>query len=199
MIEGRTNLVAGAVLAGGHSSRMGRNKALVAVGGTPMVQAVTHTLSSVFTQVVVVSDQTPAYQFLGLPVIPDIHKEIGPIGGIHSVLATLDVSAVFVLGCDTPFVSEELVRYILRYPARTNVKVAMLEKKVHPLCGIYGRACLPELEACIVRGTRKLRAFLETVETTRVPISRNLSFFRADLLQNINDTAAMEAAQSREP
>jgi len=199
MVEGRTDLVAGAVLAGGHSSRMGHNKALVSLGGTPMVQVVTRTLSNVFTQVVVVSDQTPDYRFLGLPVIPDIHKEIGPIGGIHSALATLDAPAVFVLGCDTPFVSEELVRYILRYPARTNVKVAMLEEKIHPLCGIYRRACLPELEVCITGGTRKLRAFLDTVVTTRVPISSDLSFFRPGLLQNINDPATLEAAQSRQP
>jgi molybdopterin-guanine dinucleotide biosynthesis protein A len=197
MVEGRSDVVTGAILAGGRSSRMGRNKAHLAVRGIPMIQSVASTLGSIFTRVIVVSDQAQAYQFLGLPVIPDIHKGIGPLGGIHSALTTLDAPAVFVLGCDTPFVSEDLVRYILRYPTRTMVKVAMLEKRIHPLCGIYGRACLPELNACMARGTRKVLSFLENVETTAVPLPKLL--FPADLLRNINDPATLEAAQSREP
>jgi molybdopterin-guanine dinucleotide biosynthesis protein A len=197
MVEGRSDVVIGAILAGGRSSRMGRNKAHLAVHGIPMIQSVASTLGSIFTRVIVVSDQAQAYQFLGLQVIPDIHKGIGPLGGIHSALTTLDTPAVFVLGCDTPFVSEDLVRYILRYPTRTMVKVAMLEKRIHPLCGIYGRACLPELNASMARGTRKVLSFLENVETTAVPLPKLL--FPADLLRNINDPATLEAAQSREP
>ena len=199
MFEDKPDVVAGAVLAGGHSTRMGRNKALVTVGRTPMIQAVSRTLSSVFTRVVVVSDEDRPYRFLGLRGIPDVHRGIGPMGGIHSALATLDAPAVFVLGCDTPFVSEELVRYVLRYPSRTPVKVAMQEKEIHPLCGVYGRACLPQLDACIARGTRTLLSFLETVDATAVPVTGELSFFHPDLLRNINDPAALEAAQTREP
>jgi molybdopterin-guanine dinucleotide biosynthesis protein A len=174
---------------------MRRNKALLTVGGTPMIQRVARTLQSVFRRVVVISDQTLDYGFLNLPVIPDIHKEIGPLGGIHSALTTLNVPAVFVLGCDTPFVSEELVRYVLRYPTTTMVKIPIQGERLHPLCGIYTRACLPDLNACITGGTRKVLTFLQKVEATTVPLPRPL--FPAYLLQNINDPKTLEAAQSQ--
>jgi molybdopterin-guanine dinucleotide biosynthesis protein A len=176
---------------------MRRNKALLSVGGTLMIQRVARTLQSVFRQVVVISDQTLDYEFLKLPVIPDIHKDIGPLGGIHSALTMLNVPGVFVLGCDTPFVSEELIRYILRYPATTVVKIPIQQERLHPLCGIYTRACLPDLNACIAGRTRKVLTFLQKVETTTVPLPQPL--FPAYLLENINDPATLEAAQSQKP
>ncbi len=192
-----SNSVAGAVLAGGHSSRMGRNKALISVGGKPMIQTITNTMCQLFAEVVIISDQRGSYQFLGLPIIHDIHKDLGPIGGIHAALTELDTPAAFIMGCDTPFVSTEIVEYIVNYPADAPVKAALVDTTIQPLCALYRRDCLPVINDQICRGTRKLSDLLNSLRTAVVPITPDLPFYRPHLLQNINDPKSLQALNSR--
>jgi molybdopterin-guanine dinucleotide biosynthesis protein A len=190
--------ITGAVLAGGHSSRMGRNKALIRVGGKPMIQTIANTMCQLFAEVVVVADQCGLYQFLNLPIIHDIHKNLGPIGGIHAALTELDTPAAFIVGCDTPFVSTEIVEYIVNYPAEAPVKAALVDTTIQPLCALYRRDCLPVINDQISRGTRKLSDLLNSLHTAVVPITPDLPLYRPHLLQNINDPESLQGLDSKE-
>ena len=82
--------LAGAVLAGGRSRRMGRDKALVTVGGMPMISILIDRLARLTQPVVVVADRTDRYSSLPVPVLGDLHPGCGPLGGIHAALRELD-------------------------------------------------------------------------------------------------------------
>ncbi|MBI3112081.1 MAG: molybdenum cofactor guanylyltransferase [Ignavibacteriales bacterium] len=176
----------GVVLAGGGSTRMGTDKALLEIDGTTMIERVTETLRKVFEEVVVVSNVPVKYRFLDLPVFPDIMRDCGPLGGIHSALTHLETEAVFVVSCDTPFVSEGLIRHLLRSRENHELCVPQMGKQVHPLCGIYQKTALPVITQRLQQRQLRLREIFNVVDTRIIPIGPELPFYHSNLLKNFN-------------
>jgi len=183
--------LAGAVLAGGRSRRMGRDKGLITLGGVPMVRIVVERLARLADPVVVIADRTTRYSQLDLPVLADLRPGCGPLGGIHAALRQLDAREVFVLACDTPFVSEELIAYIASFPTEAPARVAGMDGHRHPLCGVYSRPCLPAIEEAIENRRLALHELLDRLQAATVPVTANLPFYDRRLLLNINDPAAL--------
>jgi molybdopterin-guanine dinucleotide biosynthesis protein A len=180
------NSISGVILAGGKSSRMGTDKALLPVKGIPLIRRVVDTLCSTFSSVYLITDHHEKYNFLGLPTIRDIHPDSGPLGGIHAALTTIDTDSVFVVGCDTPFVSKDLITYIVEYESAAAVRVAQEQRRIHPLCGVYTKACLPAVSARLASRQLTIMRFLEEVGYTAVPIAPDLPWYDSNLLLNIN-------------
>jgi molybdopterin-guanine dinucleotide biosynthesis protein A len=178
-----------AILAGGNSTRMGRDKALVTLDGFPMIRHVHDTLRRVFEHVIIISDRTDAYKFLGSPVFPDVHKGLGPTAGIHSALTNMTTDRVFVVPCDMPFLSEAFFRYMRDYPSNGDACVLASEGVRNPLLGLYRRRCLTIVAAELLAGRSNPQRLLDMMETTVVTISENLDFYSPRLLENINHTA----------
>jgi molybdopterin-guanine dinucleotide biosynthesis protein A len=178
--------VIGVVLAGGRSLRMGTNKALLKLDGKPIIEHVTSTMQAVFDRVILVTNEPSTYRSLGLEMFGDLYKDRGPLGGIHSALVHADGADVFVSACDTPFISRELVKYVVEYPSANAVKIPSSGEHLHPLCGLYTQSCLEmvvqQLEA---RNYRVLDLF-EKIPTAIIPISPALPFYREDLFANFN-------------
>jgi len=79
------NKITGIILAGGKSSRMGMDKGFCALNGKPMVQYAIDILEQTCDSIIICSNNSD-YELFDLPVIPDIIKDIGPMGGIYSGL-----------------------------------------------------------------------------------------------------------------
>ena len=188
--------LAGAVLAGGHSRRMGRDKALLPFRGVPMVRIMVDRLAGLTRPVAVIADRANRYAGLGVPILGDLHQGCGPLGGIHAALRQLRSAEVFVLACDTPFVSEELIAYIAAFPTAAPARVATMDGSLHPLCGVYSQACLPAIEEAISAQHFALRTLLNTVGAASVPLTPDLPFFHPRLLWNVNDPAALAELES---
>ncbi len=169
---------------------MGRDKALLPLNGKPMIEHVASALRSVLGTVCVVSDRTGDYRFLNLPVIPDVVKNAGPIGGIHAALTTLDAPAVLAAGCDTPFLSPPLFEHMLSAPRRSRALVAGARDGLHPLCAIYRREALPCIERFLADGRLRLLDLLKELRADIVEITPDLPFYHADLFANLNDPPA---------
>jgi molybdopterin-guanine dinucleotide biosynthesis protein A len=191
--HGEPSPLAGAVLAGGQSRRMGRDKALLPLGGVPMIRILTDRLARIAEPVVVIADRADRYSFLGVPVLADLRTGCGPLGGIHTALRQLDAEEVFVLACDTPFVSEELIAYIAAFPTDAPARVALMDGRLHPLCGVYSRACLPAIEEAIAAERFALRELLGRIDGATVELRPDLPFYSPRLLMNLNDPAALGA------
>jgi molybdenum cofactor guanylyltransferase len=73
--------VSGIILAGGKSSRYGSNKALVKVNGARLIERAVRVMKAVFQQVILVTNAPADYAFLELPMVQDLIKGLGPIGG----------------------------------------------------------------------------------------------------------------------
>src|ERR671923_2895255 len=102
--------VAGFVLAGGKSSRMGEDKALLRLEGRSLLDIVYHRLLGITPHVFVVGSRA---QF-GAEAIEDIFQNRGPLGGIHAALATGHAELSLVLAVDLPFVEEKFLQHLLR-------------------------------------------------------------------------------------
>ncbi|MGB5295519.1 MAG: molybdenum cofactor guanylyltransferase, partial [Thermoanaerobaculia bacterium] len=104
--------VVGAVLAGGESRRLGRDKALLPWLGKALLLHPFEVLQEVMSEVVVVTVGGRSYGELGVPVIHDRFEGLGPLAGIHAALEWARSRPVFVVACDLPFVSVDLVEHV---------------------------------------------------------------------------------------
>lgn len=101
--------VAGYVLAGGRSTRMGQDKALLQLAGVPLVQHAVRKLRSVVTDVCILSSRPELEPFA--PLVADLRENCGPLGGIEAALANTRRQWVLMMPVDTPFVPAALLRY----------------------------------------------------------------------------------------
>lgn len=138
--------ITGVLLAGGKSSRMGSDKALLHIDELPLIAHVANSLLQVFTKVVVASDRSEIYSFLHLPTCPDIYKDCGPLGGIHAAFISTNADTLFVTTCDLPFITADDIRTIIAHRGKSPIAVAEQDDKIQPLFGIYDRSILPFLE-----------------------------------------------------
>ncbi len=189
--------VLGVVLAGGKSTRMGTDKSLLSVGGRPLISYSVRLLQSIFPRVIIVSDFSGKYEFLGVDIIPDLHKGIGPLGGIHAALTSAAPGAIFLASCDTPRIPSNLIKYLLGLESPLQTRIPRFEGYLQPLFGLYDSCLLSLVENHISTGNHRVTDFLETVSYLPVDITPDLPFFAPDMFSNVNlpqDYARLEQA-----
>lgn len=188
--------ILGAVLAGGHSRRLGRDKALLEYRGEPLVLRAARVLKQVFSRVVVVSPVRESYSRLDLDLVEDIVPDAGPLGGLHAALVDAAGRNVFVLACDHPFVEAQLVRYVITFDAKpgeqrdrsrvARAQVAQWKDRLYPLCGLYSAECREPIGERLSRGELRVHDFLRNIETRAVAITEELPFYHPGALVNLN-------------
>jgi molybdenum cofactor guanylyltransferase len=186
-VKASRDSITGIVLAGGKSIRMGTNKAMISIGGRPMIEIAAATMRKVFAQVCIIADDGEPYRFLGLPVFPDLVRGCGPLGGIHTALALSPPGGIFVIACDTPFITADLIRFLLSRRSGSAATVARHADRIHPLCGIYEQCALPVIENSIRAGAFTMLDLLDCLKASYVDITDDLSFYRPECFENIND------------
>lgn len=159
--------IEGFILAGGASSRMGSDKALLRLGGEPFVGRVARSLAAIAPRVRVVSSRHGASAF-PFEVVPDRFEGLGAIGGLHAALKACEARWAAVVSCDLPFVTGELLARLasLRGPEMDAVAPTQADGRRQPLCALYAReACLPVVERLIGTGELRPRALVSEVRT----------------------------------
>jgi molybdenum cofactor guanylyltransferase len=152
--------ITGILMAGGKSSRMGRDKGLMFFRGRPMARHVLDPMAMV-CQRILVSANDPAYGMFGFELVKDEIAEFGPVGGLMSALRQSDSEMNLVLSCDIPLISHTLLVDLLRTPFEANALVVRNNADIHPLIGVYRRGALAELERAVREGEHKLKVALE--------------------------------------
>ena len=178
--------ITGLILAGGTSSRMGADKAMLLMNGLPLIQRISSILKEVFEKVVVVSDRGSMYTFLNLPIYPDIEKHCGPLGGIHSAFVHTGALSLFAVGCDTPFITPGLIHYICDFESLDDIRIPIMNGHLQPLGAVYSRKTLMRIEENIKAGLLRVDFLLEKIHAAVIPITPDLPFYEKKLLTNIN-------------
>ncbi len=145
----------GIILAGGKSSRMGFEKGLAVVHGKKMIEWVIAALQKVCDHIIIISN-SDVYHSLELPVFPDIHQGIGPLGGIYTGLSNSTTQKNLVVACDMPFINSTVLEYILLYSSDYQIVVPSVQEKWQPLCAFYNKDICQELEKLIIQKTWKM-------------------------------------------
>ena len=130
------------ILAGGQSSRMGQDKGLMELSGRPMIQHIIETVSQLTSQIIIIANNSE-YQQFGLPVYEDLTKEKGPLAGIVTGLSKSKTDLNWIISCDTPYVSVDLLSELMFNLKVADVVVPSKNDKIHPLIGTYHKSTLP--------------------------------------------------------
>lgn len=145
------------ILAGGKSSRMGENKALLSFGDRPLLHRVVDQLRPHFDDPILVTNQPELYWDLpDIRLVSDVHPGQGPLGGIFSGLLASRGVHNLVVGCDMPFLNHRLLDYLWSLRDWGDVVVPLTHEALAPICAIYNRGVLPELAAALMAGERQV-------------------------------------------
>jgi len=162
----------GAVLAGGESRRFGRDKASEALHGEPLAARAARTLASVFEDVVIVSSSKPA-KGDSWRRVPDLRLGCGPLAGLEASLAHAEAEGwdgVFLLACDLPLVTTDLVRAVVDGLGSADAAIAKKKGAAHhePLCGAYRCRCLDAVRGLLDRNELAARGVVSRVQAVLV-------------------------------
>ncbi len=158
------NDVAGVILAGGKSTRYGKNKALVKINGVSLIERVLCVLSSVFENIYLMTNTPNEYAHLGLPMFEDEIKGLGPLGGIYTALKVIKEEAGFFVACDMPLLNSDLIRYIVKSRGDYDVVIPKIGWKIESLHALYKISCVPHIKKLIDRHEYQIFRFFESVK-----------------------------------
>jgi molybdenum cofactor guanylyltransferase len=148
----------GLLLAGGHSRRMGRDKARIEVGGAPLAERVLAVLDAVCAEVLVASGDGRRLAELGREQVPDAFPDAGPLAGILAGLEAAPHPLVAVVAVDLPAANAEvLVRLAAAWAGEAAV-VPEVDGRLQPLHAVWARDCAPALRARLAAGDRGVTA-----------------------------------------
>ncbi|WP_158941886.1 molybdenum cofactor guanylyltransferase [Granulicella sp. S190] len=162
MTPGTPSEIGGYVLAGGKSSRMGRDKALLELGGKPLVLHAVVKLRRVCLEVNVLGDN-PALDAYA-PQVKDLHPGCGPMGGMEAALAHSRYDWNLFLPVDVPFVPSAYLSGWVRHTlplAETRVRMFTVDGMPQPTLAMVHREVRPFLTEALERGEYKLLPVLE--------------------------------------
>jgi molybdopterin-guanine dinucleotide biosynthesis protein A len=161
-------MVAAAVLVGGASRRMGRDKATLAVGGAPLAAAALAAAALVADPVVLVAPDGHPARRLGPRVVTDPGQ--GPLAALAAALAALEATHVLVLAGDHPGLRVELLAHLVALAPRGEAVACRRGPRLEPLVAVYRRApALAAAEARLaVAGDRSLLGLLAALDTVVV-------------------------------
>jgi molybdopterin-guanine dinucleotide biosynthesis protein A len=160
MTETTPKPLAGLVLCGGGSLRMGREKALISVGGRPLVLHVAGLLAQAAEPVLLAPGQVGRLGSLGHPEVEDAAPGSGPLGGLVAGLAASPHPLLAVAAVDMPFASPRLFTLLSGRLEGEDAVVPRTGWGSEPLHAVYATAALPRLRAALAEGELALQAVL---------------------------------------
>lgn len=183
----------GIILAGGQSSRMGKDKGLITWKGKTLIENALSILAPLCENILI-SANNDHFDFLGYPVVRDITPGCGPIGGIFSALTRSETLHNLVIPSDTPLITPEIYRFLISHQAAFDVIVPVDHDFFYqPLNAVYSRSVLPAMETQIKEGIFGLTKLLNKVNMKAVHFPTLQDFYHKNTFCNINSPADLEA------
>ena len=163
----KQNRISAIILAGGKSSRMNEDKALIPISGVPLVQSVARQMETYFQEVIVSVHSLEPFRFLPYPLVPDKYPGQGPFMGILCGLEASSHDVNFVIACDIPEIDFEFIHYMQSFTDEYEIVVPVSgEDHYEPLFAFYNKSLLPRIEDLLFK--QKKRKILEIFPIAKV-------------------------------
>ena len=146
----------GVVLAGGESSRMGRNKAFIEIHGERIINRIVSLFNKMFDDVLLVTNSPLEYLELNVRVVTDLIPGKGSLGGIYTGLFFSPSPKAFFVGCDMPFLNKKVISYFMDLAETADIVVQRSDQHWEPLHAIYSRKFIKPIERLMAQGDLKI-------------------------------------------
>lgn len=167
------------ILAGGKSSRMGRDKSLLSTTNLPLIGKIVSQLEDHFQEIIIGANDIEKYRFLNLPVVPDREEGKGPLMGIYSTLLHSKHEINFVVACDIPDINIEYVKELIRQAKDHQIVVPTWNDGKHePLFAVYKRSILDNVKNLLDAGQRKISLLFELVDVKYAPLPDDIKWYK---------------------
>jgi molybdopterin-guanine dinucleotide biosynthesis protein A len=187
------------ILAGGKSTRMGTDKAFVKYGGRTLLARVLELARSIAPRVFIVGSREKFAPFA--PVVEDIFRECGPLGGIHAALKTSSTELNLMLAVDTPFISSAFLQYLISRAQGAHEATVIVPRsggRRQPLCAIYRREFADVAEIALRAGQNRIDRLFDGVQTRMLEQEElEAAGFSPALFRNLNTPEELEAEKRR--
>ncbi|MCA0970408.1 molybdenum cofactor guanylyltransferase [Halobacillus litoralis] len=183
--------LAGVILAGGGSSRMGRDKASLPLGSRTVLARIYSQLHEVTSHIVVNSN----IERSGFEPVPDRYVDGGPLAGIQAGMQAAGAEWVVVSACDTPFIHPDIYKELLSYRDSKFEAIIPFHKGRHqPMSGVYHISLLPLLDELMNNDEKRMRALYERINMKPVHSFQTVSesvlshhFFNMNTLEDYEE------------
>jgi len=183
--------ITGIILCGGKSSRMKTNKAFLKLGNIPIIEIMLQKMKQNFDNLILSSNNTELFAYLNVPIVKDIYLNRGPLAGIHSSLSSSSTEKNFIISCDIPLITVELIKYLSEYNSDKKIILPVLKGRIQQLCGVYSKSILVDVEQILKesQGNNEVKGsifnLLERVDAEIVDVS-SFSSPGDDIFLNMN-------------
>jgi len=191
--------VTGIILSGGISTRMGVNKSLLKVGDQTIIERVRDLMKRIFHEVILITNNPADYKFLNIPIYEDVFTRKGPLAGIHSGLTHSATEKNFIISCDLPLITTEMVKYIVDFKTGKLVTVTKANGNIQQLAGKYSQESVYEAEKILIEHQnsetkginqkKKNISVLKLIEEVGAEMisTETLPFYKEEIFFNMND------------
>ena len=176
----------GVVLAGGKSSRMGRDKALISVEGRTLLERAVTLLRPHVREILVIGDPLK-YSTAQGQVVPDLQPGLGPLGGVVTALKQARYVRLLVIACDMPNINDRLLmRLKTALDEGHDAAVPRRQGLIEPLAAAYHKRSIDSFEGALKQGELKMSDALALLRTAWLEITPGEDGWAPDLFRNIN-------------
>lgn len=165
------NDVTVAILAGGLSRRMGANKSFVSLAGKPLLQHVIERVSALRLPVILITNTPEQYVHFDLPMYGDVYPQCGSLGGLYTALHSSFTDYTLCVACDMPFLSVDLLRYMLDLRSGVHSVVPYIAGNYESLHAIYHQSCLPVMREQLEHGQLRISHIYACLQVRLVTVA----------------------------
>lgn len=182
------------ILAGGMGRRMGgKNKALLQLENRTFLSRIEDALCEFDEKLISVQDAAWLTESAFVPVADQVSGR-GPLEGLRCALSVCRSDALIVVPCDVPFFPAELARALIAAGEHTDAVICRDRSgRLHPLCALYSKECLPVIEAMVASENFRIMGILDQVNSCILDLE-NIGLSDS-VLTNINDLQALQQVQ----
>jgi molybdenum cofactor guanylyltransferase len=197
--EGLGVCFTGALLIGGHSRRMGTDKALLTINGVSLLQHQCDTLQKAgISEIILSTREGPPVAIPGAKTVLDACGDIGPIAGIAAVLDAASCPVVFMLAVDMPRITPKTIHRVLSLSNEDRGCVPLVHGRHEPLAAAYPRSLLRLVQNQIAAGRHALRNLIEKAIATGQMTSLEIADAEAGDFMNCNLPREWQAVLDRQ-
>jgi molybdopterin-guanine dinucleotide biosynthesis protein A len=156
------------IQAGGKSTRLPGDKALMPLAGKPLIEHVLRKVESFGDEILITTNRPENYSYLGVRLVMDTNPGAGTLAGLQTAIQAASGDTVLVVACDMPFVQLDILAHMVSLASGADVVVPRHGEFYEPMQAVYARSCLPAIENALKAGEKRVVSFFPEVRVRTV-------------------------------